>query len=67
MVRGEDTVVAVAVLPWRRDKISETIEELERREVDDAVLSRATTVASPVAVRAADAFPSAVADLSLGG
>ena len=41
VVRGEGSVVAVPVLPRRRDKIGEAVEKLPRREIDDAVLSGA--------------------------
>ncbi len=40
VVRREHPVVAMAVLPRRRDEIGEPVEELKRREFDDAVGSR---------------------------
>jgi hypothetical protein len=40
MIRSEDAVVAVAVFSRRRHEVGESIEELPRREINDAVLSR---------------------------
>ena len=37
VIRGKDPVVAVPVLPRRWDKVRQTIEELKRRELDDAI------------------------------
>jgi len=37
MIRREDTVIPMPVLPRRRDEIGEPVEELKRRELDDAV------------------------------
>jgi hypothetical protein len=37
VIRRKHPVVAVPVLPRRRDEIRQTIEELKRREVDDAI------------------------------
>jgi hypothetical protein len=40
VIRGEHPVIPVPVLPRRRDQIREPIEELKRREFDDASGSR---------------------------
>ena len=40
VIRRKHPVVAMPVLPRRRDKVRQTIEELKRRELDDAVGSR---------------------------
>ena len=37
LIRGEHAVVAMPVLPRRRDEIGEPVEELKRREFDQAV------------------------------
>ena len=50
VVRREHPVVAMAVLPRRRDEIGEPVEELKRREFDDAVGSRPRGL--PAAARA---------------
>ena len=50
VVRREHPVVAMPVLPRRRDELGEPVEELERRELDDAVGVRPcglTTAAGP--------------------
>ncbi len=70
MIRGEDAVVAMAVLPRRWHEVGEAVEKLAGREVDDAVLSgaggrapaaRSDPLAALVAgQRAADAFAAAV-------
>jgi hypothetical protein len=40
VIRGEHPVIPVPVLPRRRDEIDEPVEELKRREFDDAVSAR---------------------------
>jgi len=40
VVRGEGSVIPMPVLARWRDEIGEPVEELERREVHDAVLAR---------------------------
>ena len=40
VIRGEHTVVAVAMPAWRRHEIGQAVEELPRRQINDAVLSR---------------------------
>ena len=40
VIRGEHSVIAMPVLPRRRDEIGKTIEKLKRREFDDAIGSR---------------------------
>jgi hypothetical protein len=40
VIRRKHPVVAMPVLPRRRDKVRQTIEELKRRELDDAIGSR---------------------------
>ena len=40
VIRREDTVIPMPVLPRRRDEIGEPVEELKRRELDDAVRRR---------------------------
>jgi hypothetical protein len=40
MIRRKHPVVAMPVLPRRRDEIGEPVEELKRRERDDAIGSR---------------------------
>jgi len=37
VIRGEHPVIAMPVLPRRRHEVSEPVEELKRREVDDAI------------------------------
>jgi hypothetical protein len=76
VIRGEDAVVAVAVLPRRRHEIGQAIEKLPRRKVDEAVLTRGGGLALPAGAdplpalvagqRGADAFGGAVAAGSQG-
>ncbi len=40
VIRGEHPVIAMPVLPRRRDEIRQPIEKLKRREFDDAIGSR---------------------------
>jgi hypothetical protein len=40
VIRGKDPVLAVPVLPRWRDEVGEPVEELKRREFDDAIGSR---------------------------
>jgi hypothetical protein len=40
VIRSKDAVVAMPVLPRRRDEIRQPVEELKRREFDDAIGSR---------------------------
>jgi hypothetical protein len=40
VIRGKHPVVAMPVLPRRRHEIGEPVEELKRRELDDAIGSR---------------------------
>ena len=40
VIRGEHHLVAVPVLPRRRDEIGESVEELKRCEFDDAICAR---------------------------
>ena len=40
MIRRKHPVVAMPVLPRRRDEVRQTIEKLKRREFDDAIGSR---------------------------
>ncbi len=40
VIGSEDTVIAMPVFTWRRDEIGEPVEELKRRELDDAIGSR---------------------------
>jgi hypothetical protein len=40
VIRREDTVIPMPVLPRRRDEIGEPVEELKRRELGDAVRRR---------------------------
>jgi len=40
MIRGEHPVIAMPVLPRRRHEVGEPVEELIRREFDDAIGSR---------------------------
>jgi hypothetical protein len=37
VIRREYSVVAMSVLPRRRDELGEPVEELKRRELEDAV------------------------------
>jgi hypothetical protein len=40
VIRGEHPVIAMPVLPRRRHEVSEPVEKLRRRELDDAIGSR---------------------------
>jgi hypothetical protein len=40
MIGRKHPVVAMPVLPRRRDEIGEPVQELKRRELDDAISSR---------------------------
>ena len=42
MIRRKHPVVAMAMPAWRRDEVGESIEKLPRREIDDAVVPRAS-------------------------
>jgi len=37
VVRGKDAVISMPMLPRRRDEIGEPVQELKRRELDDAI------------------------------
>jgi hypothetical protein len=37
MIRGEHAVVAMPMLPRRRDEIGQPVQKLKRREFDDAI------------------------------
>ena len=47
VIRRKHPVIAMPVLAWLRDQIGEPVEELKRRELDDAVGSRLRGLSLP--------------------
>ena len=46
VIRGEYPVIAMPVLPRRRDEIGKAVQKLERREFDDAIGPRPRSLAA---------------------
>ena len=58
VIRREYSVIPVPVLPRRRDEIGEPVEELNRREFDDAIGSRPRGLAAAAGPDPEDPHPS---------
>jgi hypothetical protein len=52
VVRREHSVVAVPMLPRRRDEIRKPVQELKRRQLDEAAGSRPRGLAGPTQLAA---------------